>query len=59
MPARNLTSMPSWSILFSTVKEQFDGRDRTKTVRYFIPVNPVGLVHITHGTGGSGAIIEG
>ena len=44
---------------FELVEAQFRGRDRLKTVRYHIPPNPVGMVHITHGTGGSGAIIEG
>ena len=51
MPARNLTlNAELVDSSFQLIKEQFDGRDRTKTVRYFIPVNPVGLVHITHGT---------
>jgi len=59
MPSRDLTlNAELTETSFSLIEAQFDGRDRSKTVRYFIPPNPVGLVHITHGTGGSGAIIE-
>ena len=60
MPSRDVTfSAELKDVSFQLVEEQFNGRDRSKTVRYFIPPNPVGFVHITHGTGGSGAIIEG
>ena len=60
MPSRNVTlSAELTETSFNLMEAQFDGRDRPKTVRYFIPPDPVGLVHITHGTGGSGAIIEG
>jgi len=59
MPSRNITlSAELQSTSFQLVEEQFDGRDRSKTVRYFIPPNPIGFVHITHGTGGSGDIIK-
>ena len=59
MPSRDLTfTAELTNTSFDLIEEQFNGRDRLKTVRYFIPPNPVGLVHITHGTGGSGAMIE-
>ncbi len=60
MPSRNVTFTAELiDTTFNLVEEQFSGRDRTKTVRYFIPSTPLGLVHFTHGTGGSGAMIEG
>lgn len=60
MPSRNVTFIAELTeTSFNLTEAQFNGRFRSKTVRYFIPPNPVGLVHITHGTGGSGAIIEG
>ena len=60
MPSRNVTlTAELTNTSFEIIEEQFDGRDRSKAVRYFIPPDPVGFVHITHGTGGSGAIIEG
>ena len=60
MPSRNVTlNAELESTSFQLVEEQFEGRDRSKTVRYMIPSNPLGVVHFTHGTGGSGAFIEG
>jgi dienelactone hydrolase len=60
MPARDVSLQAELTdSSFELVEAQFRGRDRLKTVRYHIPPNPVGMVHITHGTGGSGAIIEG
>lgn len=34
------------------------GRDRDKTVRYFVPQNPRGVVAVLHGTNGSSRFIE-
>ena len=55
MPSRNVTFIAELTeTSFNLTEAQFNGRFRSKTVRYFIPPNPVGLVHITHGAGGSG-----
>jgi len=60
MPPRDVTITAELTdTSLDLIEAQFDGRDRSKTVRYFIPPDPIGLVHITHGTGGSSAIIEG
>lgn len=41
---------------FSTKK--FSGRDRGKTLRWFAPPQPRGMLLLFHGTGGSGAFVE-
>ena len=59
MPARNVTLQAELnSTPFKWVEAQFDGRDRTKTVLYYIPPDPKGFVHITHGTGGSRNLLK-
>ncbi len=60
MPAHDvaLSATPIQTLMPLTV-ETIEGHERPKTVRHHIPEDPVGIVLFAHGTGGSGAMIEG
>ena len=59
MPAYNLQLTADLiDVHIDLTVEQFPGATRMKTVRYYIPNNPVGIVHFAHGTGGQSTFIE-
>jgi dienelactone hydrolase len=62
MPARDVTVQATIQAVgptlhIASVPAAVD-RKRKKTVRYYLPTNPRGLVGLFHGTGGSSLIIE-